>query len=365
VAATGEPVTTSDAGRIEHLEREIRELQTVYAQLAAYAKDLNRTYVELRLRLQQMTTLSALGTRLARARNVDTATRVCIEGLLELFPASTGYIYLEDRHQALKLVAAGPTESDEALAAYGELASTALTAEQPVTWRNVSTSPTLDVVAVALRARGKALGSLVVRQHEVFGEDDIRVVELLGNHAAVTISNARLYQQTRRLAITDPLTGLYNLRHFRSALAQEIQKAKRLEYPIAVIMADIDHFKAFNDTYGHPKGNVVLRKIAQVILQNLRQTDLVARYGGEEFSAILPGCDQPSLLQVAEKVRQAVERRSFTVGPDRKTVHLTISIGGAWQDPSHTDAPALLATADQALYTAKATGRNRSMIRTD
>src|SRR3954462_7009585 len=104
MAATGEPVTTSDAGRIEHLEREIRDLQAVYAQLAAYAKDLNQTYVELRLRLQQMTTLSALGTRLARARNVETATRVCAEGLLNLFPGCAGYLYLEDRHQALKLV---------------------------------------------------------------------------------------------------------------------------------------------------------------------------------------------------------------------------------------------------------------------
>src|SRR5581483_8146149 len=151
-----------------------------------------------------------------------------------------------------------------------------------------------------------AFGSLVVSREAAFDDDDVKIVELLSSNAAVTISNARLFQQTRRLAITDPLTGLYNVRHFRSALAQELQKAKRLSYPIAVIMADIDHFKAFNDSYGHPKGNVVLRKIARTILQNLRQTDLVARYGGEEFSAILPGCDQESLLQVAEKVRQAV-----------------------------------------------------------
>jgi diguanylate cyclase (GGDEF)-like protein len=290
---------------------------------------------------------------------------VCVEGLLDLFPGCAGYLYLEDRHQALKLVANSPIDRDEPPAIYCDLAGAALAAESPVTWRDLSASPTRDVVAVALRARGKALGSLVASRHEVFGEDDVRVVELLGNNAAVTISNTRLYQQTRRLAITDPLTGLYNLRHFRAALAQEIQKAKRLQYPIAVIMADIDYFKDFNDTYGHPRGNTVLRKIAQVILQNLRQTDLVARYGGEEFSAILPGCDQPSLLQVAEKVRQAVERLSFTVGPERKPVHLTISIGGAWQDAQHTDALALLATADQALYTAKATGRNRSCIRTD
>jgi diguanylate cyclase (GGDEF)-like protein len=356
--------TTADPGRIEVLEGQIRELQNVYAQLSAYAKDLNSTYVELRRRLQQMTTLSAMGTRLARARTVDTATRTCAEGIVELFPDSTGCLYLEDRRQALRLVAQQPGD-DEPSPTFDEIALAALTAEQPVTWRDFTSSPSHDVVAVALRARGKAFGALVVGRRELFDQDDVHVIELLSNNAAITISNARLYQQTRRLAITDPLTGLFNLRHFRSSLAQEIQKAKRLQYPIAVIMADIDHFKTFNDTYGHPKGNVALKKIAQTMVQNLRQTDLIARYGGEEFAAILPGCDRTSLLQVAEKVRQAVESTQFTMSHDEAPARLTLSIGGAWQEAEYSDAPSLIATADEALYTAKATGRNRSCIRPD
>src|SRR5581483_5897464 len=222
-----------------------------------------------------------------------------------------------------------------------------------------------EFVAMPLRTRGKSFGAIVVLRQQQFDEDDLRVMDLMANSAAVTIANARLYQQTRRLAITDPTTGLFNLRQFRTALAQEIQKAKRFKYPIAVIMADIDNFKAFNDSFGHPKGNVALRKIAQTILQNLRQTDLVARYGGEEFAAILPGCDQLALLQVAEKVRQAVERLSFPVGPDRPRARLTLSIGGAWQAAPYTDAATLLSAADQALYEAKERGRNRSYIRPD
>src|SRR3982751_2401621 len=112
MAATGEPVaTTADPERIEMLEEQIRELQAVYAQLAAYAKDLNRTYVELRVRLQQMTALSSMGTRLARTRNVESATLACVEGIVNLFPDSTGCLYLEDRHQSLKLVAQEPADS--------------------------------------------------------------------------------------------------------------------------------------------------------------------------------------------------------------------------------------------------------------
>src|SRR5581483_4538264 len=98
--------TTADPGRVESLEAQIRDLQAVYAQLDAYAKDLNRTYLELRLRLQQMTTLSALATRLAGARNVDACIRICADGIIDLFPDSVSAIYLEDHHEALKLVAA-------------------------------------------------------------------------------------------------------------------------------------------------------------------------------------------------------------------------------------------------------------------
>lgn len=357
--------TTADPGRIETLETQIRELQAVYAHLAAYAKDLNRTYLELRLRLQQMTTLSDQATRLARARNVEAATRACVDGVLELFPEAEGFLYLEDRREALKLAASRPSDADDHPKIFDELAAAAIAVEQPVTRHDFSASTPLAVVAVALRARGKPFGALVVARRDTFDEDDIRVIELLGNNAAVAISNAKLFQQTRRLALTDSTTGLFNLRHFRSALAQEIHKAKRFQYPIAVIMADIDNFKQFNDSYGHPRGNVALKKIAHAILQNLRQTDMVARYGGEEFSAILPGCDQPSLLQVAEKVRQAVEEIRFPVGSDRPVAHLTISIGGAWQSAPYSDAQSLLATADEALYTAKAMGRNRSYIRPD
>jgi diguanylate cyclase (GGDEF)-like protein len=222
----------------------------------------------------------------------------------------------------------------------------------------------LDVVAVALTARGRSFGALVVtRGQGQFNEDDAHVIDLLGHNAAATISNIRLYEHTRRLAITDSVTKLYNPRHFQLSLGQEVQKARRFKYPIAVIMADIDYFKKFNDTYGHVKGNVALRSVARAIGRSLRQTDTVARYGGEEFVAILPGCDYAALSQVAEKVRESVALTPIRVSPKEPPAHLTISIGGAWQDTNEADASTLLAEADAALYNAKALGRDRTCIR--
>src|SRR5439155_21405793 len=142
-------------------------------------------------------------------------------------------------------------------------------------------------------------------------------------------------------------------------LTQEVQKARRFRYPMALIMVDIDHFKLFNDTYGHPKGNIALQMIARSLVKRLRQTDTVARYGGEEFAAILPGCDRSSLAQVAEKIRRSVAAMPIRVGTAAPPVRLTISVGAAWQEATELDSATLLATADRALYAAKDEGRDR------
>jgi diguanylate cyclase (GGDEF)-like protein len=362
-------VTTgvSDTARVEVLEEQVRELQVVYTQLVAYADDLNRTYQQLRLRLQQMTAMTDLATRFARARSVDTCVRACLDGIDTLFPGAVGRVYLEDGTGVLKAVGERTSpflaRNDESLDA---MALRAIGSERPLGQRDpeAAGAETFHLAAVALRVRGRVVGALAAgRPRQPFDEDDVGLVDLLGSSTAVAIANVRLYQQTRKMAITDPTTGLFNLRHFRAVLAQEVQKAKRLKYPLGMIMADVDHFKELNDAFGHPSGNVALRTIARAIVQSLRQTDTVARYGGEEFAAILPGCDPAALLQVAEKVRQSVARAPIHLPRSRQPVHVTISVGGAWQDASDADASALLAAADEALYTAKDLGRNRSHIR--
>ncbi len=355
--------TETDPTRVRLLEEQIRELQLVHTQLVTYAEDLNRTYLELRLRLQQMTVLSAIATQLVRARNVDSAARTSLDGLSSLFPKATGRVYVEDRRGALKILAERGDTMAPFSHALDEAAEAGRASLEPTSHVIEGSPGRMNVASVGLEARGRAFGALVVtRSTEAFGEHDIHVIELLGHGVAVAIENARLYQETRRLAITDPTTGIFNFRYFRTTFAQEIQKARRLRYPIALLMADIDHFKEFNDQHGHPKGNVALRAVARAIVKSLRQTDTVARYGGEEFVVILPGCDQEALGPVAEKIRESVATAPIRMARGQPPTHVTISIGAAWQGPADADAAGLLAIADDALYQAKALGRNRAYV---
>ena len=355
--------TEADPGRIQLLEEQIRELQSVHAQLVTYAEDLNRTYLELRLRLQQMTVLSAIATRLVRARSVDAAARASLDGLTSLFPQVHGRIYVETRRGGMKILAERGSEAAAfAPATLDGVADTGRASPHPVSRVEEAATGKVNVASIGLEARGRTFGALVAARTEGFSEHDLHVIELLAHGVAVAIENARLYQETRRLAITDPTTGIFNFRHFRATLAQEIQKARRLRYPIGLLMVDIDHFKEFNDLHGHPKGNIALRTVARAIVSGLRQTDTVARYGGEEFVVILPGCDHAALGIVAEKIRRSVAKAPIRLGGGEPPARLTISVGGAWQDSAEADAAGLVALADNALYRAKARGRDRSEV---
>lgn len=166
-------------------------------------------------------------------------------------------------------------------------------------------------------------------------------------------ANARL----ERLAVTDGLTGLYNHRRFYEALHTELLRSDRHRRPLAVLMIDVDFFKRVNDALGHPIGDDLLRRLAEVLSKDLRQTDLIARYGGEEFAVILPETSKAEALQVAERMRAAVESKVNEGGPWRQTV--TVSIGVAVFPEDGRSAEPLLAAADAAMYVAKRQGRNR------
>jgi diguanylate cyclase (GGDEF)-like protein len=165
--------------------------------------------------------------------------------------------------------------------------------------------------------------------------------------------NARL----ERLAVTDGLTGLYNHRRFQEALHAELLRCERHKRPLAVLMIDVDFFKRVNDTKGHPVGDVLLRRLGEVLSQDLRQTDLVARYGGEEFAVLLPETTKTEAFQVAERMREAVEQGLNTTMQWGQKI--TVSLGVATFPEDAKTAELLLEAADQALYTAKRQGRNR------
>ena len=138
-------------------------------------------------------------------------------------------------------------------------------------------------LVVPLRAGGRSLGALELVLGEALAEDDVKLVELLAAGAAVALQNAYLYQETQRLATTDALTGLSNYRHFHDLLTLEVQRALRMDYPIGLIIMDLDHFKLVNDRHGHPIGDATLRLVAEQLRKRLRRTDVVGRIGTVRF----------------------------------------------------------------------------------
>ncbi|PLX79141.1 MAG: GGDEF domain-containing protein, partial [Desulfuromonas sp.] len=162
------------------------------------------------------------------------------------------------------------------------------------------------------------------------------------------------------MACTDGLTGLYNHRQFKKMFPEEISRSVRYNKPLSIIMFDIDDFKKFNDSYGHPNGDIVLRETANLLRELLRDCDLIYRYGGEEFIALLPETNHADALLVGERIRIFVETESpLFLTKITKTHGVTVSIGVASLPDDGQDMGALLKTVDDLMYRAKRDGKNR------
>ncbi len=209
------------------------------------------------------------------------------------------------------------------------------------------------------RATDRSIGLIAALQK---GERDFTGRELtllthFARHAGLIIENAQLYKRAEHLAEHDGLTNLFNQRHFVTTLNAEIAKAARLNAPVAVIMGDLDTFKQYNDTHGHPKGDVVLRQIARILSDNIRQRDIVARYGGEEFVVILPATGHRGAQRVADTIRSSIEQ--FVFEGEEVSGKITITLGVAVFPGDAADAETLIQKADEALYRGKREGKNR------
>lgn len=215
------------------------------------------------------------------------------------------------------------------------------------------------ILAVPMLHQEEAIGVLVFFRPapDAFPPAEVRLLESVAGQAAISIENARLHQKMVRLSQTDALTGAHNRRSLFARLQMERERCERFEHPMAVALVDVDHFKRFNETFGHAAGDGILRKVAQVLVGAVRKVDLVARYGGEEFAVLLPRADRAAALAAGEKLRAAVAEAAIPhagVGPG----HVTISVGVAvWPDDG-ADLGELIDGADAALYAAKRSGRD-------
>lgn len=208
-----------------------------------------------------------------------------------------------------------------------------------------------------------ALPGLVVPGVFFLGGCFVALVNLLSLKTALDVRRLAILEQE---SITDPLMGIYNRRYLEPRLADEVARASRYRTPLSVLLIDVDRFKRVNDVHGHQAGDVVLKGLARLITKTVRVTDIVARYGGEEIIVLAPNTTVKTAERLAERLRAAIETVTFPVaaetGGENGALHVTVSVGVTCFGPGALDARMLIRRADEALYQAKAAGRNRVMV---
>jgi len=218
-----------------------------------------------------------------------------------------------------------------------------------------------EVIIRPILCKGEPLGVVVLAAEETFDDDDRALIDLLLETLGLALRNAQAHDALRTLSVLDPLTGVYNRRFGLNRLHEEFTRTCRGGAPMGVLMFDVDHFKAANDTQGHAVGDRILASICDIARSSLREGDILFRYGGDEFCAVLPEASAEDLQIIGERLRKSVGQSAFS--DEGTTVRVTVSVGGAaCPSPDIEDEDVLIRLADEALYEAKSSGRNRVEI---
>jgi len=224
-----------------------------------------------------------------------------------------------------------------------------------------SFAPATSLIIAPLRGGVRIQGLIALGRTELppFNELDLELLQTLAFQLTSVLERAMLLSDLERLAVTDGLTGLYNYRHFQERYREEVNLCRRYHHPLAIMLIDLDGFKQVNDTYGHLEGDYLLVQLADVLRNTLRNTELIARYGGDEFVVMMPSTNLQGGVAAANRILRAVRETHFldTMGEPR--FHITLSIGVAAYPNSTQNPVELLEKADEALETAKRSGRNR------
>ena len=220
-----------------------------------------------------------------------------------------------------------------------------------------------EILCVPMIARNKVLGVIelinVQEGREKFREEDLKVLATIADYAAIAIENARNFQRVQELTITDDLTRLYNSRFMHEVLDHELSRALRYKTELSVVFLDLDHFKEVNDEHGHMNGSHLLREVADVIAGRLRKSDFGVRYGGDEFVVLLPQTPKKKAIEVARRLRRAINEHEFLAHEKRaEPIKLTASFGVAAFPTDAKSKEDLLRMADNAMYEVKNTTRD-------
>lgn len=336
---------------------------------------------EMEQSLVEQESLYIIGIMLLSAKNIEMVFRRIVQSAINLSRTEAGSLALYDeKTKEFKMeVAIGFSEKFSKIQSWKlrkkGLTNYILSNEKPTVISDISKNAYFNnsilleegiksLIAVPLTLREKTIGILYVNDFKPkkFSPRMASLMAFLATMATFAIEKNRLLERAEQLAITDELTQLYNHRYFIQALEKEINRSKRFQHQICLLMIDIDHFKYYNDHQGHQNGNSVLEIVARLMQEDIREIDTVARFGGEEFSLILPGVSYREGKILAERIRKIIENYHFPFGDCQPDGKLTISIGVACYPQDAETGFDLIDKADSALYKAKKGGRNKVAV---
>jgi diguanylate cyclase (GGDEF)-like protein len=361
-------LATSFNGMVDRLKDQINNMES---RVGERTEELKQSVNDLERRHRESAEINQMGELLQSCRSEEEVYTVAARTCQALFPEDSGRTFMVDEDQGLSLVAEWGSEAP-VRAMEDSHACWAVRRGQPhqdtpdckASLCPQCCEPGQASLCVPLLAEGAVTG--VIKINEPVNEEaaDVGLTQreplltTVAEQVAMTVTNLRLRDRLRQQSIRDPLTGLYNRRRLEETLEMELARAARHHERVAILMLDVDHFKRFNDTYGHEVGDAVLREVGILLSRNLRREDSAYRYGGEELTLIIPKTDEAGLRQVAELVRARIEDQVATAVGGGLEAPVTVSIGGALFPDQGQNPHALLTAADDALYRAKLEGRN-------
>lgn len=380
-------INVTDCDAISHSLRAFRAEQPVEVIEGASAKIIFKLVDERRireqealLRLNELEALYKIGIMLTSSESENELLTSILAYSNELTATSAGSIALYDEcKESMDLVLSHGfnevvAEKHTWRIRKGGLTEYILNRNTPIIINDISTFNEVDstelerlgiksLIAVPLIVERRCIGILYVDDFKPrnFTAHEVSVLSLLATQAAIAIERMQRFEHNRLLAITDGLTGLYNHRYYVKSLKKELDRAKRNEHQLSIIIVDIDHFKHFNDTNGHLQGNEALKAVAAILRLALRKIDILSRYGGEEFAIILPATDKKQALQAANRICSMIRKESILGMESQPSKRLTLSAGVASFPEDAKNGEHLTDQADRALYLAKKLGRDRAI----
>jgi diguanylate cyclase (GGDEF)-like protein/PAS domain S-box-containing protein len=354
---------------LQGIARDITERKKTEEALQQANQKLEAWVDELEQRTREMALLNEMGDMLRACLTTDEAYRVIVRVAEQIFPVQVGALYIitPSRNLVESVAMWGNASLAERIFAPDECWALRRgrihwveDANAGLICKHLRHPSTTGYLCVPMMAQSEALGVLHLTQPEnnKMTEAKQRLAVDMAEHIAMALSNLKLHETLRSQSIRDPLTGLFNRRFMEESLELEVRRAARNQRPLGVIMLDLDHFKHFNDTFGHEAGDTLLRELGVLLQGNIRGEDIACRYGGEEFTLILPEGNLEITQQRAEFLREAIKRLDVQ-HRSRPLGRITASMGVAIFPRHARTGKALLEAADGALYRSKDEGRDR------